>query len=656
MRILPKMVMDRVYLNEVVNAYLDFDEFVFDVETMGKYRLRHERADVRWISLAGPGRSDVIPLGHPKGRVTAPPVKVRRPVLDDKGNAVLTAVRKVPAMETAWLPAEHGKPPKQLYPGPVFEALRPLFFGTKVWESGQFEGKEQRRRKVGANVKFDLTAVSQFYEKRIPPPPYGDVAIVCHLLDEHLHNYKLKFLVEKYMHFSYKDPKIGELGIENFDLYTVAKYSRSDAWWAWLLWKKRYPLLDEQELLPAFKVEMALLEVLAHMEREGALIDTKRMDEIDVALAKRMEEIQDELIAEYRRPWKLTNSIEKGKFVYEHCGHDPIAFSEKTNRPSTRAEVLAVFGAEDKRVAKLSEFANLSKIHSTYIVGMRNRLIDGKLHASFLQWGTETGRLSCISPNLQNLPRDTPEREEYSIRSLFIPPPGYVMIVADYSQIEYRLFADFSGDAWMIQQFERGIDAHAAVGGLILNKDPAKLTASERAIGKTFNFALGFGAGATRLSEQGNMTEDQAKFFLRKHRADAPGFYKWKNDIIDIATALGYSATKVGRRRRLGALHSDDKSEKAKADRQAVNHRIQGTAADILKRGMIRLFRETRGTDIKMILTVHDELVCIAPEEEKDTAKELIRKVMESPAELFGLKVPLLVNIDDGPRWSEAKS
>lgn len=630
----------REHLDEIVAAYMELDEFVFDVETRGPYRNRPERNEVAWIGLAGPGRSDVIPMGHINGKRIkkmsqrrVPLVIDGEPQLTPKGNPRYT-VENVPGLFTP--------PPKQLWPSEVFGALEPLFFSE--------------RRKIGQNVKFDLGSVAKYYGGRVPPRPYGDTAVVAHLLDEKLGQYNLESLIKRVYEAGYDDGKLGKIGIDFFDFWTVAKYCRLDCAYEWMLWKDLSPRLEAQKLTGVFRLEMDVLETLIYMDLEGALVDTKEMDAVGQRLVERMTWIRRRLHKEAGKVWSLDNAAEKGWFVYDVRKHKPRVFTEKTKQRSTRAEDLEVYG-KDPMVALMLEYAECAKLNGTYVVGMKSKLVEDRLHPSFLQWGTETGRFSCAAPNLQNLPRETEERTEagYSIRSFFIAPPGHSLIVSDYSQIEYRLFAHFSQDPFMVEMFNRGFDAHTAMASLITNKDPKDLSPEERTIyGKTVNFALGFGAGYKRLAATAGISHSRAKAIFSQHEQRSPRFYAWKRKVVSDARAQRPPTVRtiLGRKRRLPTLFASDDYIRSKAERQAVSHRVQGSAADILKIGMVHLHRETVDMPIQMILTVHDELVTVVPEGMEGEATEIIREAMEGA---YQLRVPLIADIKVCKRWSDGK-
>jgi DNA polymerase I-like protein with 3'-5' exonuclease and polymerase domains len=626
-------------LEEIVGAYKEFDEFVFDVETRGPYRGRPERAQVAWISLAGPGRADVIPMGHINGDVKQRAHRKQVRLWNGDGSPTLTeAGRQRYNMEL--IPAVFAKPPKQLYPGTVFEALRPLFFSD--------------RRKIGHNIKFDITSLIKYYDGEIIPPPYGDTAVLAHLLDESMGKYSLDYIIKKVYDAGYDDGKLGRTGIDLFSFYQVARYARLDAVYTWMFWRDFFDRLEPQGLMKVFGLEMDVLQTLIPMEATGAPIDMKAMGEIDGRLTERMETLRRALFKDAGKPWNLDNPVEKGWYVYTVRKHKPLVFTEKKQQPSTRAEDLERYAVKDEMVAAMVEYGERAKLKSTYVDGLRERLVEGRLHPSFLQWGTQTGRFSCTNPNLQNLPRVTEDRKDFEIRSMFVAPKGHVLIVADYSQIEYRLFAHFSRDPFMVRMFREGVDAHTAMAALITGKKPGDLEPEERVTyGKVVNFAIGFGGGVATLARQG-VPEKRAKEILQRHREASPRFYEWKNRVIAEARSRRppHVRTLLGRKRRLPTLFAADDKIRWKAERQAVNTRVQGSAADIIKVAMVRAHHSLYGSGVQPILTVHDELVSICPKGKEGWAEDTIRVAMEGACEL---RVPLLADINVCDRWSEGK-
>lgn len=631
-------------LSAIVDAYTDLDEFVFDVETRGEYRGLPDKAEVAWIGLAGPGRSDIIPMGHINGG-TLKPARIERIMhRNDDGTAKLyDGKRKFETIEHA---AIFAPAPQQLWPSVVFEALRPLFFSE--------------RRKIGHNIRFDLTAIAKYYGHEVAPPPYGDTIVLLHLLNEKLGvggSFGLDKLVGKIYGDTYDavGGKIGKIGIDKFNFETVARYLRLDVRYTWRLWNDFHDKLPELKLGGVFRLEMDVLRALVFMEREGALVDEKAMRALEVRIAERQRELTGELHRCAGKVWNINAAAEKGWFVYKVRKHKVRVKTEKKQQPSTRAEDLAAYADEDPMVAKLVEYADLAKLRSTYLEGMLTKLVEGKLHPGFLQAGTETGRFSCVAPNLQNLPRHQDDNPEFSVRSFFIAPPGYRLIVADYSQIEYRLFAHFSGDPFMIRMFKEGIDAHTGMAALITGKDPTDLTPEERTVyGKVVNFSVGFGSGAPNLAAKAGISLDRAKGILEQHRRSSPDFYRWKAALIAKARRQRppHVRTMLGRIRRLPELCAAENKVRWKAERQCVNTRVQGSAADIIKLAMVGVHREFEGTPVQMILTVHDELVTIAPKSQAGRAADKIQEIMENAYEL---RVPLTASVTVCDRWSDGK-
>lgn len=640
------IVFTKKHLREVVEAYKDFDEFVFDVETRGPYRGRPERAQVAWIGLAGPGRSDVIPMGHINGELITP-MREERKQRKNLDGTVWRGPDGKRKMDLTIYPATFTEAPKQLWPGTVFDALEPLFYSN--------------RRKIGHNVKFDLTAIAKYYDGEIPPQPYGDTLILMHLLNEQMNNYKLDHLVDVAYGMKYDDGKLGKLGIDYYPFSMVAKYQFLDVIYTWMLWSDYFPRIERQSLTEVFEnIEMPLIETLCSMEAIGAPIDMAMLEDMRQRIDAKTEAIKHELHAIAGKPWNVHAANEKGWFVYKVRGHEVQVRTPKTGNPSTASDDLAKYAKKDPAVAKLAEYAELWKLKSTYIDGINDKIIEGRLHPSFLSHGTKTGRFSCASPNLQNIPRVTDEREEFQIRDMFCAPPGCTLIVADYSQIEYRLFAHFSQDPYMIKMFKSGVDAHSAMASLVTGKSPDELSPEERTnYGKVVNFAIGFGAGPGQVAMQAKVSLKKAKAILEAHEKASPSFYKWKRKEIELAKSRfrkgkvpAYVRTMSGRKRRLNTLFSTDYGEKMGAQRQAINTIVQGSAADIMKRAMIRVHDVLAGSDVTPILTVHDELVIICPKDKVNWATPLIREAMESAA---SLRVPLLVDIGVAERWSAAK-
>lgn len=639
----PDVVLTEQKLGEVVDAYMGFNEFVFDVETCGPHRNRPTINRVFWLGLAGPGRCDAIPFGHPRGELLVPARKEKQPWLDHANLTKTGKPRKKQRVIT--IPAVYADPPKQLWPETVFSALKPLFFS-------------EDKRKIGHNVKFDLLSVSKYFGEP-PPPPYGDTIVLAHLINEN-RRLKLKALVESEFGVQYEN--IGAQ-VEEHPFSVAARYTLFDARYEWLLWRLYMGKIRTRAGLDAVRrLEEDVLEVLLYMELEGALIDVEAMEALSRTLSERLEAIEAKVYAEAGRVFNLDSNPEKAKFIYEVRGHEPTVWTGKKKQPSTAKGVLAQYAKKDRVVADLLDYAKVKKLLSTYVGeqdpetgewgGLRGLLLDGRLHADFVQYGTKTGRFSCREPNLQNIPR----RGEQAalIRAMFIAPPGHVLVVADYSQIEMRVLAHFSREPSLIRAFEQGIDPHAATAATLFDVPVEEVTDKQRDGGKTINFAAIYGAGPNKIAAQAGVSLARAKEFLYLQGKTQPRVRAWREHTIAQCRRRKppYVETILGRRRRLPAINSQDTDARAGAERQAVNTRIQGSAGDIIKIAMVRLHRMLPPS-MPLILTVHDELVVVAPESESAQAAALMSEAMEGVRLLC---VPLIAEAKVGRNWSEAKA
>jgi DNA polymerase-1 len=326
----------------------------------------------------------------------------------------------------------------------------------------------------------------------------------------------------------------------------------------------------------------------------------------------------------------------------------------KTKSYSTDVKVLKKLAALPFKIPKLLlRYRTLTKLKSTYLDALVKIVnpATGRIHTSFNQTVTATGRLSSSSPNLQNIPVRGEEGKE--IRKGFIADEGYTLLSADYSQVELRVFAHYSKDPAYIEAFERGEDIHARTASEILGVDRASVEPEMRRIAKAINFGIIYGMGSQRLSEELGIDGKTAKNYIESYYERYKGVTKFKQDTIVHAKERGYVTTLFNRRRYLPGINHPKQNIRAEAERMAVNTPIQGTAADLIKKAMIhiaaRLKREGHGT--RMLLQVHDELVFEVPEGEIETTQALIREEMEG---VYPLRVPLKVDIHTGKNWDEA--
>lgn len=375
-------------LDDIVTQYFDFDTFAFDVETKGDQRLDTRRNDVFWISMSGPGRCDVIPLGHPIGeRIEYAEDDTQRRINPSNGHHQERRINETSGREKWFdIPEPFTPAPKQLYIADAIKVLRPLFFS--------------KRRKVGQNVKFDVESVAKYFGA-IPPGPYGDVSVAARLINENEFAYRLGDQVKRAFKFEY-DKKIGK-EVEKHPYSVAYLYSYLDAKYTWLLWQLYQGKMEKEQIRHIFDIEMDVLTVVIDMEMTGIPIDVAVLEVLDTEFSHEMvrHKIAIDKAAGYEI--NLNANAQLAELVYETLGHTCKVFTAKTNAPSTAKEALDAF-SRDPIVAKIQDHAQLAKLKSTFIDGIRRNLNDGRVHPSFNQINARTGRMSCSEPNVQQIP------------------------------------------------------------------------------------------------------------------------------------------------------------------------------------------------------------------------------------------------------------
>jgi DNA polymerase-1 len=362
----------------------------------------------------------------------------------------------------------------------------------------------------------------------------------------------------------------------------------------------------------------------------------------------------------------LTNTDTKRSLLFSPKasggqGLKPLKLTPKRQDPVLDQATLEHYAPRNELARLFLEGSEKQKVLSTYVTGIQNRMTNGQVHTSFTQHGTVTGRLSSRDPNLQNIPRES------DVRGLFVAPPGYSLVVADFDQIELRVTAHFSRDERMVGIFERGEDIHAGTVAAILGKPIEEVTKVERQIGKGINFAVVYGAGPRKVAAMAGVEYEEARMFMDRYYNRFAMIRPWKHKMLAVARRRGnpqhpikeppYATTLLGRRRRLPDLFSHDSELCSRAERQAINHIVQGTAAEIMKIAMIRVHRAFADSPFTLILTVHDELVSLCPEGLEAQAKGTVVSAMsgitlnDKPI----IDIPLVVTCGTAKRWSEAK-
>ena len=404
-------------------------------------------------------------------------------------------------------------------------------------------------------------------------------------------------------------------------------------------------LLDE--------IEIPLIPVLVDMETTGILVDRALLGEMSRGFTKELTTLELDIYRAAGGEFNINSTPQLRTVLFERLKL-PVQKRTKTGA-STDVEVLEQLAALGHEVPRLLiEYRELTKLQSTYVDALPGyiRPDTGRVHTSFNQTGAATGRLSSSDPNLQNIPVRT--RRGGEIRRAFVAPPGHLLLIADYSQVELRLLAHFSNDPAFVEAFQRGGDIHRQTAAVIFGVAEAAVTGEMRSRAKTINFATIYGQGALALSRQLGITLEEAKAFIKHYFERFAGVRAWLDQTVEEARQRGFVETLFGRRRYIPELRDRNFSIRAFGERTATNSPLQGSAADLIKIAMIRIHAAltTAGLGTKILLQVHDELVFEIPEAERSVAGALVKREMEGVA---NLRVPLVVSIGAGKNWIEAK-
>jgi DNA polymerase-1 len=409
-------------------------------------------------------------------------------------------------------------------------------------------------------------------------------------------------------------------------------------------------LRNDKELWTLYsELELPLVSVLAGLELSGINLDTARLRKLSDEVEQQIDALLKEIFQLAGGEFLPASTQQLGDVLYKRLGL-PVLKRGKTG-PSTDQEVLEELAAQHPLPAKILEHRQLTKLKNTYLDALPATLgKDGRLHTTFDQAVAATGRLSSINPNLQNIPIRTPIGAK--IREAFIPQPGWRLISADYSQIELRILAHISGDPVLRASFESGEDLHARTAGETFGVPPSEVTRQQRDIAKMINYGIAYGLSAFGLGHRLGLGTSEAAEIIEKYFSRYQKVKEWLDGTIESAHSSGMVKTLFGRRRYLPDINSKNPSARSAAERTAVNTPIQGTAADLVKRAMLKVDAALHGKyRARMLLQVHDELVLEAPPEETATVRPLVKAAMETAADLA---VPLVVELGEGATWADA--
>jgi len=631
------VITDAVRLKEIVAEFQEGPFFCFDVETLGDHRGDTWRNNVTWIAISNGTDAYAIPMGHPHGeyvetnyalKMTAD-LKARMDRgLQPRKSDYSTDEKKATVV---WTPA-----PEQLTRTETFEILRPLF-------------EDPTLLKVGHNIAFDLGSVTKYLGKT-PVGPYGDTMVGSFILNPRKWGMGLDDLSASYT----DDPIVKGIGkeIEKHAFSEVAYYAWKDAKGTAEIWTKIAPQIVEDGLQKVMDLEMDVLPIIVDMRLKGTPVDIDELTKFKERLETDAEAVKAKIFRLAGRTFNLQSNREKQELLFkskEEGGRglkakrltDGGLKKERAGIPTTftdysvGVEALELYQYEDPIIDALLEWNSINKLLTTYVIpymgGYVTKTTAGKtkkeykpplmdkglLHTDFNQVGAETGRMSSRAPNLQNVPNN---KTEYGrlIRRLFVAPPGHKLIVADYSQIEPRIIASFSKDPIMIDTYLNGGDIYTAIGDAV---------GVDRSAGKTLVLSISYGVGPAKVAGSIGISELDARKLLGDFERKFKNISKLKRLCLNTAktkTPIPYVQTITGRRRYLPDLTSKVRWQVSRAERQGFNCLIQGTAADVMKIALINVHNKLP-EDAYIALTVHDELVVIAPDELAEEVKQIVQ-------------------------------
>ena len=527
-----------------------------------------------------------------------------------------------------------------------FEILKPFFESTEII-------------KVGHNIKFDIQVLHK-YNVKVSSPIYD--TMVAHYLINPDMRHNLDTLSESYLNYSpiSIESLIGKKGknqisMRDVSIDKITDYASEDADITLQLKSIFDKEIEVNNLGKIFyDIEIPMINVLSEMETEGIKIDTSYLEKLDKEFEEDLEKLKKEIFKKSGEEFNLNSPKQLGEILFDKLKLVSKPKKTKTGQYSTSEEVLSSLANDHKIIEDILEWRSLDKLQNTYVKSLPNEVssLTNRVHSSFNQTVTTTGRLSSNNPNLQNIPIRTANGQK--IRRAFIPRGSdYILMAADYSQIELRVIASMSNEENMIDAFVNNQDIHTMTASKIYNVDPENVTREQRGNAKTVNFGIIYGVSAFGLSQQTDLNRSESKVMIDNYFLNYPGLKKYMSDQIDFARNNGYVETIMGRRRYLQNINSQNNMLRSSSERNAINAPIQGSAADIIKIAMININSELKKQSLKskMLLQVHDELVFDVHKSEKDQIKDIVKTTMESAVKL---KVPLKIDLEFGKNWLEA--
>ena len=553
----------------------------------------------------------------------------------------------VTAGEAAYIPFGHDylDAPQQLSQELVFQRLKPILENPDI-------------KKVGQNLKYDKSVLAN-HDIDLQGIAF-DTMLESYVLDSTGSRHDMDTLAERHLdhqtiHFEDIAGKgAKQLTFNQIELEQAGPYAAEDADITLRLHQTLWPQLEaESGLAQVFeRIELPLLNVLSTIERNGALIDSKLLGEQSVEIAQRLDELEKQAFELAGEEFNLASTKQLGHILFEKLAL-PVIKKTPKGAPSTAEEVLQELALDYPLPKLLIEYRGLAKLKSTYTDKLPKMVnpATGRVHTSYHQAVTATGRLSSSDPNLQNIPIRSEEGRR--IRKAFIAPDGYKVVAADYSQIELRIMAHLSGDEGLQRAFSEGLDVHKATAAEVFSVDLNDVTIEQRRSAKAINFGLIYGMSAFGLAKQLNVGRYEAQQYIDLYFERYPGVQRYMDETRVEAAEQGYVETLNGRRLYLPEINSRNGMRRQAAERTAINAPMQGTAADIIKLAMLDVesWLEAEKLDARMIMQVHDELVLEVAETQLERVTEGLKARMEAA---MSLDVPLLVEAGVGDNWDEA--
>ncbi len=511
---------------------------------------------------------------------------------------------------------------------------------------------------VGHNLKYDLTVLETV--GLIPRCALADTMLMSYVLDAAGGRHDMDSLAQRILGLntiSYEDicgKGAKQIGFAEVPLEQASDYASEDADVTLRLFSQFKSRLESEPSLQAIyqDLELPVMLVLREMENHGALLDGAILKSQSESLGARLEELESEAQSLAGRPFNLASPKQLQEILFDELKL-PVLKKTPKGAPSTNEEVLQELALDYPLPKLLIEHRSLSKLKGTYTDKLPEDCdpADGRVHTSFHQAVTSTGRLSSSDPNLQNIPIRTDEGRR--IRKAFIAPEGWSVMAADYSQIELRIMAHLSGDKSLVDAFARGDDIHRATAAEVFDLEPMFVTDEQRRRAKAINFGLIYGMSAFGLARQLGIERAEAAAYIDRYFERYPGVRHYMDSTRAMAHEKGYVETVFGRRLTLPDIHARQVPVRQAAERAAINAPMQGTAADIIKRAMLRVHEALATADLgcNLLLQVHDELVLEVRDRDLEASRLLVRTEMEAAAEL---RVPLVVEIGSGESWFEA--